>query len=218
MRDPERGAGSYSERGAVAGTGTGSYTAGSGSAWQYRSIPYEGEDRDKTTARREKEARASSSTMATAHSNNDNYNSFNMYGRDTDIMRGSDSKASSSSNRGDRDRDRDSAVQNKQSLKIDEERTLLPRGSSFREEKAMVTGAYDAAARGAQEAGGGMTPRPYESDGSAASKEVFGQGTGTGTRKSSSTQAPPGFQIPLEQKVRTVHYCACRRFTSGLPR
>lgn len=215
MRDPERGAGSYSERGAVADTGTGGYTAGSGSAWQYRSIPYEGEDRDKTTARREMEARASSSTMATAHSNNDNYNSFNMYGRETDIMRGSDSKASSGSNRG--ERDRDSAVQNKQSLKIDEERTLLPRGSSFREEKAMVTGAYDAAARGA-EAGSGMTPRPYQSDGSAASKEVFGQGTGTGMRKGSSTQAPPGFQSPLEQKVRTVHYCACRRFTSGLPR
>jgi hypothetical protein len=204
MRDPERGAGSYTERGTAAGTGTGSNTAGSGSAWQYRSIPYEGEDRDKTTARREIEAFASSSSSskAMAHSNNDNYNSFNTYSRDrdADIMRGSDRKTTGSSIRSERDRDRnlDSAVQNKQFLKVEEERAQLPRGSSFREEKAMVSGTYDATGRG----------EPYlSSDVSAASKEAFGQGMGTGTgmRKSSSNQAPPGFQIPLEQKVHTPH-------------
>jgi hypothetical protein len=201
MRDPERGAGSYTERGTAAGTGTGSNTAGSGSAWQYRSIPYEGEDRDKTTARREMEAFASSSSSssskAMAHSNNDNYNSFNTYGRDADIMRGSDRKTTGSSIRGERDRDRD--LDSKQFLKVEEERAQLPRGSSFREEKAMVSGTYDAAGRG----------EPYPlSDVSAASKEAFGQGMGTGmgSRNGSSNQAPPGFQIPLEQKVRTPHY------------
>jgi hypothetical protein len=222
MRDPERGAGSYTERGTAAGTGTGtgSNTAGSGSAWQYRSIPYEGEDRDKTTARREMEARASSSSSssgkAMAFSNNDNYNSFSMYGRDADVMRGSDSKTTGSSIRGEKDRDRDfdGSVPNKQHFKIEEERTQLPRGSSFREEKAMVSGTYDAAGRGAGE--------PYpSSDVSAASKEAFGQGQGVGMgmRKSSSNQVPPGFQIPLEQKVcqyTAVHYCAYHRSPSAV--
>lgn len=223
MRDPERVAGSYSERGGVAGTVAGSYTAGSGSAWQYRSIPYEGEDRDKSAARREMEARAtsssgsSSSSKAVAQSNNDTYSTFNMYGRDADVMRGSESKASSS-NRSERDRDTDidSAVQNKPSLKLEEDRTQLSRKGSFREEKAMVSGAYEAAARGAAETGSGSAPWPYPSDVSAASKEAFGQGTGPGMgmRKSSSNLAHLGSQIPLEQKVRTdstveysrVHY------------
>lgn len=167
--------------------GTEDYDTDSSSAWQYRSIPYEGEDRDKSAAIRLLEARAISS-KGVAYTGTDS-----AYGRDAD------SKTSSSSIRGDN-------TQNKQIPKIEEERTQLLRGSSFREEKAMVSGAYDAAARGAAETGSGSALWPYTAcpsgDVSAASKEAAGMGMGM--RKNSSNQAALGPQVPHEQKVRAI--------------